>query len=86
MLAVLESAEVGVSGETGGDVVGNFSWRVGMVMLFFSFILFSLLGLYLDKVLPRDYGTREPVWFLCTGKFWDCLCCKQRVVRQIDDE
>jgi len=78
VLASLENAGVGVSGVTGGDMVDNFKWRVGMFMLFVSLIVFTLLGLYIDKVAPKDYGTREPVWFLCTGRFWDCLCCKQR--------
>jgi ATP-binding cassette subfamily A (ABC1) protein 1 len=86
VLASLESAGVGVSGETGGDLVNNYTWRVGLFMLFLGFVVFGIFGLYLDKVLPRDYGTREPAWFLCTGKFWDCLCCKQRAQRQIDDE
>ena len=30
----------------------------------------TLLGLYLDNVLPSAYGVRKPWNFLCTKKYW----------------
>ena len=65
-------------------MVGSYTWRGGLFILFFSLIVFVLFGLFLDKVMPKDYGKREPVWFLCTPSFYDC-CCKARRQRAVDD-
>jgi len=82
--ASLESAGVGVHRDTAGDVVGNYVWRTGLWLLFTSMIVFTLFGLFLDKVMPKDYGKREPVWFLCLPSFYDCACCKKRRDRAVD--
>lgn len=84
-LASLESATVGVSHETAGDNVNNYVWRSGLFILFVSLIVFTLFGLFLDKVMPKDYGKREPVWFLCLPSFYDCFCCKRQRQREIDE-
>ena len=42
-----------------------------------SMIVFLLLGLWLDKVLPRTYGERLPACFCFTKKFC-CSCCGEQ--------
>ncbi|KAG5189427.1 hypothetical protein JKP88DRAFT_176875 [Tribonema minus] len=50
---------------------GDFSLASCMGMLVFDFFLYGLLAWYLDKVLPRQFGTpRHPLFFL--------RCCRRR--------
>jgi hypothetical protein len=41
----------------------NFSAGGAISMMFVDFILYAVLGWYLDKVLPSDYGTRRSYCF-----------------------
>jgi len=41
-------------------------------MLVFDFVLFFFLGLYLDKVIPSDFGQRLSPCFLCTPSYYRC--------------
>ena len=45
-------------------------------MLFISSIIFTLLGCYLDRILPRTYGERLGCCFCFT------MCCKRRVEQE----
>lgn len=73
ILARLELAKKGVTFESAGENLnrdGTFTaWSViGMTVL--DCVLFGFLTWYLDKVWPKEYGTREQPWFLFTKKFW----------------
>lgn len=35
-----------------------------------SFFLFTLLGIYLDKVLPSQFGVRLPPYFFLLPSYW----------------
>jgi hypothetical protein len=39
-----------------------------------------LIGLYLDKTLPREYGRRETWYFCCKPTFWGCCRANGRPV------
>ena len=39
-------------------------------MLAIDTVLYILLALYLDKVLPKEYGKREVWYFPFTPSFW----------------
>jgi len=41
-----------------------------------SFFVFGIIGLYLDKVLPSQYGVRQPPYFFLLPSFW--LSTKKR--------
>ena len=41
-------------------------------MLFISFWVWMILGLYLDKVLPKTFGEKLPACFCCMRKYWGC--------------
>ncbi len=69
-LSVLEENGKGLLFNTLGDSINNFTPGVGMFMLFFDFWLFSLLGIYLDRVLPQQYGSSLPFYFPLSPKFW----------------
>ena len=54
--------------------VDHYSFLVGLVMLVLSFWFWLLLGLYMDAVLPKEYGDRLPACFCCMRKYW----CRNR--------
>ena len=41
-------------------------------MLTFDFALFFMLGLYMDKIIPSDYGQRLSPCFLCSPSYYRC--------------
>ena len=49
-----------------------------------SMFVFMMLGLWLDKVLPRTYGERLPVCFCLTKKFC-CSCCGDQDSQVFDE-
>ena len=71
-----ETRKIGLNQDTMDEKFANYTFKFGLCALAFDFAFFSLLGLYLEKVLPKEYGERYPVWFLCTSDFWGC--CKKK--------
>ena len=51
-----------------------------MYILFVSnFILYMLLGFYLQNIIQHEYGTKKPWYFLCTKNFWNCKSEKDKI-------
>jgi len=49
-----------------------------------GFFLFLILGIYLDAVLPKEFGTRRhPCYFVFPSSYSGC--CKKRTT-QVEDE
>ena len=69
VFAVLESRDIGLTLETASTVYQNYRYDYGIMMLCSSMIVFLILGLYLDAVLPKTYGQRQSV-FCCLK----CFC------------
>lgn len=44
----------------------------GLICLAVALPLWTFLGLYLDKVLPREYGIKERWSFICSPTYWGC--------------
>ena len=60
--------------ELGGNssfLYQNYSFTAGMLFLAADAFIYTLLGIYLDQVLPSDYGVPKP-WNFC------CKCKKRR--------
>lgn len=81
--AGFESANVGIHNATINEWYFNYTYLEGLIELAVSLPLFTFLGLYLDKVLPREYGRSEKWYFLCQPTFWGC--CRPQG-RDVDDE
>ena len=47
-------------------------------MMLLDFFIFFLLGLYMDKVIPSDFGQRLNPCFLCTPSYYKCCRRKRR--------
>ncbi|MFO0116568.1 MAG: hypothetical protein ACK521_02770 [bacterium] len=65
MYAGFESANVGIHNDTINEWYFNYTYLEGLICLAISLPLFTFIGLYLDKVLPREYGRSERWYFLC---------------------
>lgn len=52
-------------------------------MLAIALPFWTFLGLYLDKVLPREYGKKESCCFYCSPSFWGCCRKKARNLSEI---
>ncbi|KAF1328409.1 Abc transporter a family member 2, partial [Globisporangium splendens] len=50
---------------TGGFPVANAIW-----MQTFDFVLYAILGLYFERVIPREFGVTEKWYFFVTKTYW----------------
>ena len=81
--AGFESANVGIHKDTINEWYYNYTYLEGLLLLFVALPLWTFLGLYLDKVLPREYGRREKWNFCCSPTFWGC---RRNQGREITEE
>ena len=72
----LEGSGIGLKYSNATMEIYNYTYVRGLYMMILSFFLFTLLGLYLDKVLPRQFGERRSLCF-CLSKRFCCSCCKR---------
>ena len=56
VFANYESTGVGLGASTADVEYEGYSFRSALWMLFVSFLVFTLLGLYMDKVIPQSFG------------------------------
>lgn len=72
VFANYEGTGVGLNLSTASVEYQNYSFNLSLWMLALDFLIFFFLGLYLDKVIPSDYGSRLSPWFLCTPSYYKC--------------
>lgn len=80
-----EASGVGINSSSADNIIYHYSFTEGLYELTFAFFFWTALGLYLDYVLPMDYGTRKHPCFLCMPKSYTC-CRSKRVINLDDDE
>ena len=76
IIAETEYAELGIQDWNVND--GDYSFRTCLNFLFIDTLLYFFLGWYLEQVMPRDFGTRQPFYFLLTPKYWLSFCVKSK--------
>ncbi|KAG3115661.1 ABC transporter A family member 1 [Phytophthora idaei] len=69
-LATAESTGVGMSFASSSTIVNNFKFGSAIGMLFFDVFLYTLAGLYFERVIPREYGTVEKWYFPLQPSYW----------------
>ena len=76
-LAGYESVGIGLDFETAQSLeFHNFIFMDGVKMLLLDFVIYSLLGIYIDNVMPRATGTQRSPCYPCiwlTPTYWDCF-------------
>lgn len=74
--ADFETSQLGVNSQTAKSVINNYSFNEGLWMYVPGLLVFLLLGLYLDQVLPKEYGTkRHPCFMFLPSTYTGC--CKK---------
>jgi ATP-binding cassette subfamily A (ABC1) protein 1 len=68
ILAAAEGSNVGIT--TANINEGAMSFGDVLIFLLFDFLLYGFLAFYFEQVLPTEYGTQRPFYFLCTRDFW----------------
>lgn len=69
-LLSLQGNQVDVNFETASDKYQNYSVEIAIIMLVIDSVLYGLLALYFDKVIPSEYGVSLPWYFPFTKGFW----------------
>ena len=70
-LALLEGNGLGVTwASLLTPLNGGFTFGGSLVMLVFDTLLLTVLGWYLDLVLPKEFGTRLGPCFFCHTAYW----------------
>ena len=82
-MGVFENSGIGLTWDNYGSVYKNYSTANFLNMCTLSFFLFTLLGLYLDKVLPSQFGVRLPPYFFLLPSYW--LSSKKRGTQKCPD-
>ena len=65
-----EAVGIGISPKNGNTELYNFTFGTALGMFIFDFIWYLLLALYLDRVIPSEFGTTEKWYFPFTSEFW----------------
>ena len=68
--ATYESTGIGLDSSTANLLYDGYSFNSAIYMLVLDFIIFFLLGLYLDKVIPSQYGQYLKPFFCCSKSYW----------------
>ncbi|CAK4964438.1 unnamed protein product [Aphanomyces euteiches] len=69
----LEQAEgngVGITTSNWTADINNFKFTTALYALMIDCVLYTLLGLYLERVVPKDYGVTEKWFFPLSVSFW----------------
>lgn len=88
VFAEYEGTGAGIDWSTAGVIYQNYSFASGLWMMAVGLCAWTLLGLYLDAVLPSKYGKRKSPIFCLLPRSYKCCRGERRRVQQNrgDDE
>eukprot|EP00736_Rhodelphis_marinus_P006281 Rmarinus@m.16243 len=69
-LGRLESHETGALWSNISEEFDNFAMGTALGMLALDSLLFAFLGWYFDQVVPSEFGTVRPFYFIFTPSYW----------------
>lgn len=65
LLFIFQFNTEGLTFSEGSQVYETYSINGGLFMLYFMTLIYSLLGIYLDQVVPMEFGVSKPWNFCC---------------------
>ena len=74
-IAAFEESAQGVDFNLATVPQGGFTVSTGLGWLFFDFLLYTLIGAYLNVVVPAEFGRALPWYFPCMPSFWKSWIC-----------
>ncbi|KAH7462518.1 hypothetical protein KRP22_004939 [Phytophthora ramorum] len=69
-LSSAETSQVGISFATASQRINNFRFATALWYFALDTILYTLLGLYFEKVIPKEYGMPEKWYFPLRPSYW----------------
>ncbi|KDO35461.1 hypothetical protein SPRG_18791 [Saprolegnia parasitica CBS 223.65] len=69
-MASAESNSLGITFGNINEPYENFRFITSLYFMAFDIVLYTLLGLYLEKVVPKDYGVTEKWYFFLSPSYW----------------
>uniref|UniRef100_H3H5H8 ABC transporter domain-containing protein n=1 Tax=Phytophthora ramorum TaxID=164328 RepID=H3H5H8_PHYRM len=85
VLANAEETGEGVQFSTMDTLSDNYRISTALWMLAFDTILYTVLGLYFDKVMPKEYGTSLKWYFPVSPSYWRGRKQRQVTVEEPSD-
>ena len=79
VLSQYEGSQVGSSRENLFSEYNNFSVGHGIIMMAIDMVWITVLGFYLEQVMPKTFGRRRHPCFCFQGSFWGCKAKRSRV-------
>ncbi len=76
-LAAMESVSSGLTFGNGHMLFNGFRFQTGVGMLFLDFLLYTLLGMYLELIVPKEYGTTMKWFEPFLPSFWQSIFQQQ---------
>ncbi|OWZ10303.1 ABC transporter [Phytophthora megakarya] len=70
VLADAETTGAGVTFANVSALSNNFRFSTALWMFAFDTVLYTIIGLYFDKVMPKEYGTTLPWYFPLSPTYW----------------
>ncbi|KUF88199.1 ABC transporter A family member 1 [Phytophthora nicotianae] len=70
VLADAETTGAGVTFSNVSELSHNFRFSTALYMFAFDTVLYTLIGLYFDKVMPKEYGTSLKWYFPVSPSYW----------------
>ncbi len=61
-LATVEATGIGMNFGNARVEADNFRFDISLAFFIIDFILYTLLGMYFERVIPKEYGTTEK-WY-----------------------
>ncbi|CEG41294.1 atp-binding cassette superfamily [Plasmopara halstedii] len=74
VLSNLEATGTGVNFSNASVLNDNFRFSRSLLMFVIDTILYTLLGLYFEKVIPKEYGTTLKWYFPFSPSYWRPTC------------
>ncbi|RLO05264.1 hypothetical protein DYB28_013633, partial [Aphanomyces astaci] len=69
-LAESEASGIGITSANAGSDINNFKFTTAILFLVVDVVMYTLLGLYFERVVPKDYGVTETWYFAVTPSYW----------------
>jgi len=69
-IGAYENARRNLGFSNASDKVKNYRFSMGLMMLAVDIVVYILLGLYFDNVLPSPSGVRKPFYYFLTKQYW----------------
>ncbi|RHZ34332.1 hypothetical protein DYB37_012253, partial [Aphanomyces astaci] len=69
-LAASETNGVGITFDNVNESIKSYKFSTALVLLLVDSVVYTVLGLYLERVVPKDYGVTEAWYFPMSPSYW----------------